>query len=89
MTTEQFYEYKEAVLEYCPRGEEYFCDGTPNYSVEDILDAKKLGKCKYRQNGKCIIMERVYIGKITLRTVGTMVGEGFSFERGNTTAENS
>ena len=56
MTTEQFYEYKEAVLEYCPRGEEYFCDGTPNYSVEDILDAQKLGKCQYRQNGKCIIM---------------------------------
>lgn len=80
MTAEQFYEYKEAVLEYCPRGEEYFCDGTPNYSVEDILDAKKLGKCKYRQNGKCIIMERVFKKQVIEDDNQTMDGESLLFK---------
>ena len=84
MTTEEFYEYKEAVLEYCPRGEEYFCDGTPNYSVEYIPDAEKLGKCKYRQNGKCLIMEIVFKKQVDNYDEKTMVGEGFLSERGNT-----
>ena len=58
-TTKDFYEYKEAVLENCPRGEEYFCDGTPNLSVENMDNARHLGKCKYRQNGRCTVMEKV------------------------------
>lgn len=71
-----FFEFKEAVLENCPRGEEYFCDGTPNLSVENMEGAENIGKCKYRQNGKCMVLERVFKKQVSAYECERMVGTG-------------
>ena len=57
MTDKEFFEYKEKVLACCPRGEEYFCDGTPNLSVPYEEKPESIGKCSFRVNGKCTRVE--------------------------------
>ena len=75
MNSKEFFEYREAVLEHCPRGEEYFCDGTPNLSVENMSNAQGIGKCKYRQNGKCLVLERVFKEQVNVYESKRVVGE--------------
>lgn len=58
MTEMEFWTLKDKVLNNCPRGEAYFCDGTPNLSVENA-ERKNLGPCMFRQNGRCICLEKV------------------------------
>ena len=75
MNSKNFFEYKEAVLEHCPRGEEYFCDGTPNLSVENMKNAENIGKCRYRQNGKCLVLERVFKEQVNVYDSKRVAGE--------------
>lgn len=58
MTEKEFWNFKDMVLKNCPRGEEYFCDGTPNLSVENV-ERKNLGPCMFRKNGRCVCLEKV------------------------------
>ena len=43
---------KDRVLHNCPRGKEYFCDGTVNKSHKGWDKLKNLGKCPHWK-GKC------------------------------------
>lgn len=38
----------------CPRGINYFCDGTPNPVPKGKY--KGIGKCKYYKNGECTFL---------------------------------
>lgn len=49
---------KNIVLRRCPRGEEYFCDGSINKSIKGWDKLKPLDKCPHRKGGKCRYLDR-------------------------------
>lgn len=53
MTLAEFLTFKETVLTNCPRGEGYFCDGTPNLSVDDGVKREAIEPCPHRVAGRC------------------------------------
>ena len=50
---------KKLVLVHCPRGKEYYCDGTPNKSIDGWKDRKPIGKCPHRKKGKCTYLKKL------------------------------
>ena len=50
---------KKLVLVHCPRGKEYFCDGTPNKSIDGGGKLKPIGKCPHRKKGKCTYLTKL------------------------------
>lgn len=51
MTDKEFNAYKALVRVHCIRGKGFFCDGTPNG-----IKGERLGKCKFRQGDRCMII---------------------------------
>ena len=51
MTDKEFNAHKALVRVHCIRGKGWFCDGSPNG-----VKGERLGKCKFRQGGKCMII---------------------------------
>jgi hypothetical protein len=44
------------VLRNCPRGQEYFCDGSVNKSIKGWDKLKPLERCPHLKNKKCTYM---------------------------------
>lgn len=55
MSKNEYNAYIEKVRKHCPRGINYFCDGTPNPVPKGKY--KGIGKCKYYQHGECTYFE--------------------------------
>ena len=51
MTKEAYNGYIERVRKHCPRGTDYFCDGTPNPIPEGKYES--IGKCEHYKSGIC------------------------------------
>ena len=51
MTVGEYTAYSERVRKRCPRGKNFFCDGTPNPIPKEPYIG--IGKCKHFVNGDC------------------------------------
>ncbi len=56
---EDFENRKKLVLTHCPRGKEYYCDGTLNKSIPGWKERLPIGKCPHRKKGKCTYFEKM------------------------------
>lgn len=52
MPESEYNAYAKRVLRSCPRGKNFFCDGTPN-PIPKNRPYKSLGKCEHFKNGDC------------------------------------
>lgn len=56
MTASEYSAYAERVRKKCPRGKNFFCDGTPNPIPQEPYE--KIGKCKHFKNGDCTLFDK-------------------------------
>ena len=75
MTTKEFLTFRETVLNNCPRGEGYFCDGTPNLSVDDGVKRQPIEVCKYKGTGRCSYIQNVAKEQVVINDCTAMVGQ--------------